>query len=129
MIAHRLSTVRRADNIIVIQDGLNIEDGTHEDLIHRRGMYYRMVHAQQLKPLTDLGKDETSRCSDLPAKEEIRPEENCIHETEGEECLPVEQRANRFGFFHSFWVIAREQRSHWILYILTSVGAVGAGCK
>lgn len=129
MIAHRLSTIRRADKIIVMQNGLDIEDGTHEDLISRRGMYYGMVHAQQLEPLSDVGSDETSPYSELPTKEEIRPEETPVSETEADEALPVEQRANRFGFFHSFWVIAREQRSHWILYILIGVGAMGAGCK
>lgn len=129
MIAHRLSTIRRADNIIVIQDGLNIEDGTHEDLIHRRGMYYSMIHAQQLEPLTDLGKYETSHSSELLVKEEFSPQENYSHESDENQVPPVLQRENRFGFFHSLWVIAREHRSHWILYILIGVGAMGAGCK
>ncbi|OOQ85102.1 lipid A export ATP-binding/permease protein msbA [Penicillium brasilianum] len=127
MIAHRLSTVRRADKIIVIRDGINIEDGTHEELIHSKGIYHSMVHAQQLEPLTDLGKDESSGYSELPVKEQINSEEGYIHEIEDNEAPPMEQRAKKFGFFRSFGIIAWEQRSHWILYILIGVGAIGAG--
>jgi ABC-type multidrug transport system ATPase subunit len=129
MIAHRLSTVRRADKIIVIRDGINIEDGTHEELIHSQGIYHSMVHAQQLEPLTDLGKDESSGYSELPVKEQINSEEGYIHEIEDNEAPPMEQRAKKFGFFRSFGIIAWEQRSHWILYILIGVGAIGAGCR
>ncbi len=45
MIAHRLSTVRNADKIVVIEDGRVVEEGTHDDLIARGGAYaalYRM---------------------------------------------------------------------------------------
>ena len=39
VVAHRLSTVRRADNIIVLEDGQVIESGSHEDLITKNGHY------------------------------------------------------------------------------------------
>lgn len=39
VVAHRLSTVRRADRIIVIEDGAVAEEGTHEELVARRGPY------------------------------------------------------------------------------------------
>ena len=46
IIAHRLSTVRDADNIIVIDDGHIIEQGTHEELLEQKGYYYNTLNSQ-----------------------------------------------------------------------------------
>lgn len=46
IIAHRLSTVRNADNIVVMQDGRIYEQGSHEELTERRGVYYTLVKNQ-----------------------------------------------------------------------------------
>jgi ATP-binding cassette subfamily B protein len=43
MIAHRLKTVRHADNIVVISDGKISEQGTHEELMAREGIYKDFV--------------------------------------------------------------------------------------
>ena len=47
IIAHRLSTVRDADKIIVIDDGQIIEQGTHEELLGQKGYYYHTLNAQK----------------------------------------------------------------------------------
>jgi ATP-binding cassette subfamily B multidrug efflux pump len=46
VIAHRLSTVRNADAIIVIEDGEIIERGDHDDLLARRGRYWQLYTGQ-----------------------------------------------------------------------------------
>jgi ATP-binding cassette subfamily B multidrug efflux pump len=46
VIAHRLSTVRNADNIVVINEGIIIEEGNHADLMKKKGMYYRLYEKQ-----------------------------------------------------------------------------------
>jgi ATP-binding cassette subfamily B protein/subfamily B ATP-binding cassette protein MsbA len=46
VIAHRLSTVRRADMILLMDDGRVIERGTHDELMAARGVYYEMVRRQ-----------------------------------------------------------------------------------
>jgi ABC-type multidrug transport system fused ATPase/permease subunit len=45
VIAHRLSTVRRADRILVIRDGHIAEQGTHDELLHAGGLYQRLTEA------------------------------------------------------------------------------------
>ncbi len=46
VVAHRLSTVRNADNIIVLEKGEVAEQGTHEQLLQRGGLYYQLVKNQ-----------------------------------------------------------------------------------
>lgn len=46
VIAHRLATVRRADRILVLQDGKVVEEGTHKALIRRSGPYSRLAKLQ-----------------------------------------------------------------------------------
>ena len=46
IIAHRLSTIRNAERIVVLENGAIIEDGTHEELVTKRGTYARMWSVQ-----------------------------------------------------------------------------------
>lgn len=46
IVANRLSTVRNADNIVVVYKGKITEQGTHEELINRRGDYYKLIKNQ-----------------------------------------------------------------------------------
>lgn len=46
VVAHRLSTVRDADNIVVLDKGRVAEEGTHEGLTAKRGIYYKLVKNQ-----------------------------------------------------------------------------------
>jgi ATP-binding cassette subfamily B protein len=46
IIAHRLSTIMRADKIVVLYEGKIVEQGRHEELLVRRGMYYELVQKQ-----------------------------------------------------------------------------------
>jgi ATP-binding cassette subfamily B protein len=47
IIAHRLSTVREADKIIVLDQGKIVEVGSHAELLHQEGIYHRLHSLQE----------------------------------------------------------------------------------
>ena len=49
VIAHRLSTIQNADQIIVMQKGEIIEQGTHLELLSKNGMYKKLVDMQSFE--------------------------------------------------------------------------------
>ena len=53
VIAHRLSTVRDADTILVMNHGSIVEQGTHEELLARHGFYDDLYHSQFAEPLIE----------------------------------------------------------------------------
>ncbi|MAR98761.1 MAG: antibiotic ABC transporter ATP-binding protein, partial [Formosa sp.] len=48
VIAHRLSTIQNADQIIVMKQGEIVEQGKHQELLDKKGMYYKLVLMQSL---------------------------------------------------------------------------------
>lgn len=56
MVAHRLSTIQHADNIIVLSHGEIIEQGSHNELLNKKGKYYNLYTLQYNKELLKKGK-------------------------------------------------------------------------
>ena len=58
VIAHRLSTILKADRILVVKDGVIAEEGTHDELLSRDGVY-RQLYETQFRLILDreAGKD------------------------------------------------------------------------
>lgn len=53
VVSHRLSAIRHADQIVFIENGKAVEQGTHEDLIKKQGFYYKMVAAHEYDDTAD----------------------------------------------------------------------------
>jgi ABC-type multidrug transport system fused ATPase/permease subunit len=51
IIAHRLSTVVNADEIIVVEEGEIVDRGKHQELLSRNSLYQKLIGAQQLQTL------------------------------------------------------------------------------
>jgi len=50
VVAHRLSTIQAADEVLVVDGGRIVERGRHEDLLRQRGHYYRLYQQQFASP-------------------------------------------------------------------------------
>ncbi|KAH6653974.1 ABC transporter [Truncatella angustata] len=57
-IAHRLSTIRDAHNIVVMTQGSIVEQGTHDELLEKRGAYFKLVTAQNIAAVQELTAEE-----------------------------------------------------------------------
>ncbi|KAI9898886.1 hypothetical protein N3K66_005347 [Trichothecium roseum] len=119
-IAHRLSTVRNADKIILLANGKVVEQGNHDDLMSKEGAYYHFVSTQQCQSTNGQGNippdDDKSSIRNVPSpddqlrisKDGSRPTsphssmmEASSHDTNGEgESPPNDTR-------HSFWTLVR----------------------
>ncbi|KAF8652628.1 hypothetical protein AX16_004289 [Volvariella volvacea WC 439] len=78
VIAHRLSTVKDADLIYVLGEGMLVESGTHNELLEKGGAYKRLVEAQQLRETRSdgqgVGSSGTATPSVLEEGKESRPQ-------------------------------------------------------
>jgi len=57
VIAHRLSTIRDANNIVVLKQGEIAEQGTHDELVAKDGVYKKLVDRQLVQKALDDGND------------------------------------------------------------------------
>ncbi len=68
VVAHRLSTIRNADKVLVIDQGEIIERGTHDELMAARGFYYDLYMSQFRRQATsEDGRSGASQALPTPA--------------------------------------------------------------
>ncbi|KAJ5314049.1 uncharacterized protein N7443_000933 [Penicillium atrosanguineum] len=122
VIAHRLSTVRRADCILVLRGGVNIEEGTHEELLTmENGLYRGLVNAQKLEIAAEQEANPMEVTEAL--KEEIDHPTTVIYEQPQDE---HKEKVKSHGFFRSTGVFIYEARTHWLLCLTALLGVLGA---
>lgn len=134
VIAHKLATIRNADNIVVLSKGKIMEQGRHDDLVARNGVYSTLVKAQDLSPSGDKGDMEKSR-------EKESEVTNMVEHTQSLAMIgTVEQRSlaslrdredhdlySKSGIIHAIYRLVRSTPELKFWYILTAVSCL-AGC-
>lgn len=122
MIAHKLSTVREADNIAVIDRGVVVEQGTHEELIAARGAYYCLVVAQDLG---DHRGEIVKEDNDSLAKKQGDIAEDVV-ELHVEGSYAVSQALD-YGIIHCLFKFLAEQLELWPSFMIICVSCIIGG--
>lgn len=132
MIAHRLSTVKNADKIVVLEEGHIVEIGNHEELLHRPGSAYsNLVKSQALFSGNTPAVEEGVPFDDqeLESGGVEQPEDKDVSE-EGIRAHSIRKNKKwqNIGILKLFWLVFSEQRRFlWLTYTGGLIGALGAG--
>ncbi|EMD59972.1 hypothetical protein COCSADRAFT_346383 [Bipolaris sorokiniana ND90Pr] len=123
IIAHRLSTIRNADNIVVIADGTIVEQGTHDELLCRRGVYARFTKAQDLSQAENK-KAEVRNTQKSEAHALVRTQAQVSAYTTTE---PLKADDNDYSLMKCIYLIFREQGHVWKWLVLLGVATLAGG--
>ncbi|KAF5579815.1 multidrug resistance 3 (p glycoprotein 3) [Fusarium pseudocircinatum] len=134
VIAHKLATIRDADNIVVMSKGEIIEQGKHEDLVALDGTYAKLVHAQDLYTNKQSLAIETSDDESTASTSAIEPVQSLVeYNSPINENISSQIRREDFnlyestGLLHTIWKMiksAPELRTYFVtIAIACAIGA------
>ncbi|EEU46536.1 uncharacterized protein NECHADRAFT_104160 [Fusarium vanettenii 77-13-4] len=118
-IAHRLSTIRDAHNIVVMAEGRIVEQGTHNDLLEKKGAYYKLVSAQNIAAEETLIRKMTSEKGGIVADpdDDIAAKLNRSTTTKSASSVALQGRKPEEERKYSLWtlikLIASFNKSEW----------------
>lgn len=132
VIAHKLATIRKADNIVVMSKGRIIEQGTHESLLEDDGAYARLVKIQNLtvsseSSFSETEVDDAATETDLDVTKTITR-----YETEVQDRMEVQKERDNYdnykqvGFLSVVFRLLRESPELGWSYFFVLVGCLGA---
>lgn len=135
-IAHKLSTIQKADNICVMSQGSLIEQGTHNELLARGGAYSRLVFSQDLERAAEKPAGESEEISDDEANEEddqhfrklalkrTVSSSGSAHVQDDQSEAPGTMG---YGLLKCLGLLIKEQPTLWYLYAITLVVSIFGG--
>jgi ATP-binding cassette subfamily B (MDR/TAP) protein 1 len=126
VIAHKLSTVRSADNIAVMSKGVIVEQGSHAALIAANGAYARLVRAQDLGNADTKWVDRDVKATDdRPSLAQVATEVASNH-TKPDVGKSGETTLN-YGLLKCLWILLPEQKELWLTFLLLIIAGALAG--
>ncbi|XP_055837899.1 ATP-dependent translocase ABCB1 [Episyrphus balteatus] len=121
IVAHRLSTIRRADKIIVIDKGQVVESGTHKELMEVKGQYFNLV-------TTQLGDESLALSPGIVGKVDIFTED----EDESEIAIVKEEEAlqsiTENDASYSLVAVMKLNKTEWPQILAGSISSLFMGC-
>uniref|UniRef100_A0A5S6QCS5 Bile salt export pump n=1 Tax=Trichuris muris TaxID=70415 RepID=A0A5S6QCS5_TRIMR len=156
-IAHRLSSIKDYDKIYVLKNGVIYEQGSHEELMQQRAVYYNMVLAQQIEESAAKPSNQSDSSCGSPAQGDLQVGEkfhdakrSCSREkmlrkraakSEKGIAMPTygTEPAGKSGYLgeheaaeqgvqsSSFWSVVRESKDNWHCLLFGSIGCLLSG--
>lgn len=136
VIAHKLKTIRDADNIVVMKQGKIVEQGRHDDLVASGGAYTKLVKAQDLSPQGQAGSGSGVEDSDDSDSNEaeLMPTQSLVRSKTGESeyMNAMKDRedytlAPRTGVVHTVYKLATGTPEIKIWYAVAIVACIAGG--
>ncbi|KIW90765.1 uncharacterized protein Z519_08548 [Cladophialophora bantiana CBS 173.52] len=133
MIAHKLSTIEHADNIIVMEHGHVTEKGTHASLVAAGGVYARLLRAKGLIREKGRQADKATRVSDKQASAPIQKSipakgpQNQAETPEGATILESKSVTRRFSLIRCLLMMLSDQKSIIPVFVGGLIGSLVAG--
>ena len=123
VIAHKLSTIRNADNIAVIAAGVVVEQGTHDQLLQDNGAYARLVRAQ------DLGQSQGEEHHDeevAAARVELVRTQTQASGT-GQKAKRSEKDVINYNLVKCTYLVLTEQGDLWRCFLILLIAVLAGG--
>ncbi|KAM3511063.1 hypothetical protein MY11210_005290 [Beauveria gryllotalpidicola] len=142
-IAHKLATIRKADNIVVMAKGRIVEQGAHETLLAAGGVYANLVSIQNLTVVSAAAADEDGEDDDQEASDKTAQEGDALdpadlqqtltrHATEDRRRMDKQKNRDSYanhkqvGMAAAIMRVIKESPDLTWAYILTVIGCMGA---
>lgn len=130
IVAHRLSTVKSADNIVVMAAGKVVEQGTHRELVDADGAYNAFVRLQELKQSSSAHSDDIKKTVPNDAASPGNGSRNTKSgKTDSPTADPTPQtlKSNDYSLWQAIAFVAAFNREDWILMTTGTLSAIVAG--
>ncbi|KAI5457773.1 multidrug resistance protein 1, 2, 3 [Mariannaea sp. PMI_226] len=138
VIAHKLSTIRFADNIVVMSQGKIMEQGLHEDLVSRDGIYANLVKAQDLTPGTTMKKYDSAHGNNVFGEKDLEERDDDvdrvqslarIQTAQARQVAALKDREDhdlyeKKGVIHNIWKLLIGTRELWLWFAVTTVTCI-----
>ncbi|KAI8898553.1 P-loop containing nucleoside triphosphate hydrolase protein [Globomyces pollinis-pini] len=135
VIAHRLSTVKNADMIVVMNTGVIVENGTHQELVEKKGVYFSLVQGQNIKQVDDTTEEkvelEPSKSQTSLRKRNSTPKrQNLEVPDEDEEAEVAKQTAEKLKSIKlDYSRLLAWNRPEYPIFVLASLGSIVNGAS
>lgn len=135
VIAHKLSTIQKADNIAVMSQGAVIEQGTHSELLARGGAYSKLVYSQDLERATEKPQSNSEEMSDEISEEDdqhfrklaLKRTASSTGSTHVPSDQPESSETMGYGLLKCLGLLIKEQPTLWYLYVITAIVSIFGG--